>query len=296
MGIKSQFDVMLAAETSMQSQRNQIIRSPNCNFPCNAWREKVSQWCYDVVDHLNEDRSIVYVAMNILDQYCATFTSPIGEKVYEIASLSSIFLAVHIAGSGDISLQELISMSRGGITIPDIVATGTTITNSISLNKPILTPVDFVQSAIKHIPSLDTSVHKQDLIDSASYMIELAVCDHFFSNYKASSIAVAAMLNALETIVCPNFKVITQALIKAASITVDSYENIKLLRTRLSCIYSQSVEHLQGYSGPHIIEDDDDEYDNTNYSGNVKREISIIVSDDEYMPSSKRAKVGIEDE
>jgi Cyclin, N-terminal domain/Cyclin, C-terminal domain len=296
MGWKNRFDFMLAAETSIYSQLeiNEIVPRSRSDVPCSAWREKVSQWCYDVVDHLNEDRSIVYVAMNILDQFCATFTSPIDEKTYEIASLSSIFLAVHIAGSGDISLRELVSMSRGGITAEDIIATGSSIANSISLNKPILTPVAFVRSAIQHVPLLGQSVHKQVLLDSASYMIELAVCDNFFSHCKASSIAVAAIMNALETIVCPNSKILEQSLIKATSITVDTYDNIKLLRTRLSCIYNQSVEHLQGFVGPHIIEDDDDgSHDCTNNSTtNMKRDYSVIVSDDEYMPC-KRAKADI---
>ena len=292
--VLSRFDTMLAAETvSLSSCMSSDTH--RCGTPSGAWREKVSQWCYDVADHLNEDRSIVYVAMNILDRYCETFSAPITEKKYEISSLSSIFLAVHIAGSGDLTLRELVSMSRGGIAVKDIIGEATIIADAITLSEPILTPVDFVRSAIQHITSLKDSVHKQALLDSASYMIELAVCDGFFSNCKASSVAVAALLNALELVVVPNSTMIAQSLIKVSCQAVDSIDNITLHRTRLSCIYSHSVDHLQRSAGPHLIEDDDDDAEefctvNTTSSSSVKRDYSILVTDDESKPY-KRSKM-----
>jgi hypothetical protein len=262
-----------------------------CGTPSCAWREKVSQWCYDVADHLNEDRSIVYVAMTILDRYCETFTSPIDEKKYEISSLSSIFLAVHISGSGDLTLSELISMSRGGIAVKDILDEATIIASAISLNEPILTPVDYVRSALLHITTLNDSLHKQAILDAASYMIELAVCDSFFMNCKASTVAVAALLNALELVVIPNYRLVTQALIKISSQTVDSKDNLMLHRRRLSCIYSHSVDHLPQSVGPHVIEDDDEESCTTDSrAASIKRDYSIVDSDQESFPC-KRLKM-----
>ena len=290
----SRFDSMLAAETvSLSSYMSSDIH--RCGGPSGAWREKVSQWCYDVADHLNEDRSIVYVAMTILDRYCATFMSPITEKKYEISSLSSIFLAVHIAGSGDLTLGELISMSRGGIAVKDIIGEATIIADAIALSEPILTPVDFVRSALQHITPLKDSLQKQAILDSASYMIELAVCDTFFSNCKASSVAVAALLNALELVVVPNSKMIAQSLIKVSSQTADTIDNIVLHRTRLSCIYNYSADHLQRSVGPHIIEDDDEnEFEEScsamSTSSSNKRDYPIVVSDDESIPC-KRSKM-----
>ncbi len=290
------FDAMLAAETKSRSasldRDERGCGTPNC-----AWREKVSQWCYDVADHLDEDRSIVYVAMTILDRYCTTLSTPIDEKQYEISSLSSIFLAVHIAGSGDLTLKELVSMSRGGVAIKDIIGEATTIADAITLSEPILTPVDFVRSAIQHITPLNVSVHKQALLDSASYMIELAVFDSFFSNRKASFVAVAALLNALEIVLVPNSKAIVQSLIKESSLTVDSIGNIMLHRTRLQCIYNHSFDYQHDAGGPHIIEADDDDDDvdavcpfATSSTLVVKRDYSTFITDDESV-SPKRSKM-----
>jgi hypothetical protein len=37
------------------------------SFQNHAWRERVAQWCYNVVDHLDVPSDVVYLAMNILD-------------------------------------------------------------------------------------------------------------------------------------------------------------------------------------------------------------------------------------
>ena len=291
--VLSRFDSMLAAETvSLSSDMSRDVH--RCGTPSCAWREKVSQWCYDVADHLNEDRSIVYVAMTILDRYCETFTSFISEKTYEISSLASIFLAVNIAGSGNLTLTELVSMSRGGISVKDIIGKATIIADVLTLREPIITPADFVRSAILHLTPLNDSTHKQALFDSASYMIELAVCDSFFSNCKASSVAVAALLNALEVVIVPNSKIMAQSLIKASSQAVDSIDKIMIYRTRLSCIYSHSVDHLQRSVGPHIIEDDVEEFYTpiTTSTTGIKRDNSIVVTDDESVPC-KRSKMNM---
>jgi Cyclin, N-terminal domain/Cyclin, C-terminal domain len=293
MGSQSKFEGMVAAENAAR----QLVVDDGLLSRCDArncvWREKVVKWCYDVADHLNEERTIVYVAMNILDRYCTTIAPPLDEKKYEIASLSSLFLAVHIAGSGLLTLQELVSMSRGGISLQDIVAEGTAITRSISWKHPIITPVDFVRAIIRLIPSLNSSEHKQALLDSSSYVIELALCDDFFSNVKPSNLAVAAVLNGLESNVCPGGKRVRHALMKATSFAISSFDEVTVLCARLLCIYNQSAENML-QCGPHLIEDEDIEENSAIVKVNqplciTKRDLSALSDDDS--ASQKRAKL-----
>lgn len=302
-GLYASLDSMLETENSIceQSDHKALLSRSNdeTSPPLNlVWREKVVQWCYDVTDHLNEDRSVVYVAMNILDRFCAASATarPMDEKMYEVSSLSSVFLAVRIAGSGELLLQELLSMSRGGITIQDIVTTGTSIISALSWESRILTPIDFVKSIFLLIPSsYDASPHNQALLDSSSYLIELAVCDVFFSNFKASSVAVAAMLNALHASnLGPEDSLLMGALRKATPAAVDSEETL-LLCARLDGIYNRSVDNIR-QSGPHLIEDDQDEIEATVlqaedyalYTRNNQRE---AVSANNSAVAQKRAKV-----
>lgn len=293
-GRSATFEGMLETEESVRQKNDhrciEFRRDDEIWAPNLVWREKVVQWCYDVADHLNEDRSVVYVAMNILDRFCATTVSTrqMDEKMYEIASLSSIFLAVRIAGSGDLLLQELISMSRGGISIQDIITTGTSIISALSWEERILTPIDFVHSIFQLLPSLNDSPRKQVMLDSASYLIELAVCDVFFSHCKASSLAVAAMLNALQANLCSELSNFNEVVLKATSVAATA-DDPTLLCARLQGIYNQSVDNVR-QCGPHLIEEDEPEENVPPSRGflrsALKRDIEVV-SNEECMPQKR---------
>jgi Cyclin, C-terminal domain len=277
MGCQSNFDRMLTIESEAETVA--LVRnSSRCDSPL-IWREKVVKWCYDVVDHLNEDRSIVYVAMHILDRHSASMLPSVSR--YEVSSLSCLFLAVHLAGSGELSLPDLISMSRGGVSMADIVSEGNAIIRGLS-HHPIVTPMDFVRSMIQKLPALQTLAPV--LLDSASYMIELAVCDHFFSEYKSSVLAVAALHNAVPG---SDLRV---ALLKATAPSVDP-THVAVCCARLACIYSQSVEQMRqdnGSAGPHWIEDDEEE----NVAPSLKRDHAFVETESEdTFVVLKRAKV-----
>jgi Cyclin, N-terminal domain len=263
--------------------------------PNSIWREKVVQWCYDVADHLDEDRSIVYVAMDILDRFCsaAGSTHPIDETMYEIASLASIFLAVRIAGSRELLLDELVSMSRGGISMRDIVAMGNSIVGTLSWDHSILTPIDFVQGLFQLHPPLSKSPRRQLILDTASYLIELAVCDAYLSQCKASKLAVVALLCSLEANVSKADVALFKSVVaKVASMPLDSEETF-LLRSRLQSIYSRSVENFS-QAGPHVIEDDSEDAQTVPGDGDyhhfsVKRNCHVLVDEDATL--LKRSKI-----
>lgn len=241
------------------------------------WREKVVQWSYDVADHLNEERSVVYVAINILDRYCASKASEelkMDEKAYEIASLSAIFLAVRIAGSGNLLISELVSMSRGGITTQDIISTGTAIVHQLRWEYKIITPIEFVKSFLKLLPS-----SRCGILDSATYLTEIAVCDVVLSHSKASFLAIAACLNVLRSDLPSAIPGFVKAVRDTTAIEAESDE-IQDLCVRLAGVYARSTSgdsHQVNQialvdSGPHIIEDDcDDDEDYLGVSTSCKK-------------------------
>jgi hypothetical protein len=221
-----------------------------------VWREKVAHWCYDVVDHLDESRSVVYVAMNMLDRFCAVSTTTDGnsmdEQTYERASMTALFLAVRIAGSGNLCLHELASMSRGEIQVRDIISMGTSMIKSLTWEHRIVTPLDFVGVWLGLISD---DLRSQRVLDSACYLIEIAVCDTSLCRSKASDVALAAVLNSLgapRSIAAKNF---SEAVKDASGIVLDTPE-FSSLCARLQGIYSQSAES-GNYSGPHLVVDDE---------------------------------------
>jgi hypothetical protein len=223
--------------------------------PNPVWREKVAHWCYDVVDHLDESRSVVYVAMNMLDRFCAVSTTEensMDEQTYERASMTALFLAVRIAGSGNLCLQELTSMSRGEIKVRDIISMGTCMINSLTWEHRIVTPLDCVSVWLGLISQ---DLRSQRLLDSACYLVEIAVCDTSLSKSKASDVALAAVLNSLGGPRSTEAKNFAKAVKDASGIVLNTLE-FSSLCARLQGIYSQSAES-SNYSGPHLVLDDE---------------------------------------
>lgn len=222
-----------------------------------VWREKVTQWCYDVVDHLKENRTIVYIAMNILDRFTVKQEpgTNLSDKNFELASLSALFLAVRIAGSGKLRLSQLLGMSRSAVAGKDIIAMGTRMIKTLSWSYRFVTPLEFVKAMCEELPPSINDEIKQDVLDSASYFVEISVCDVAMSRKRASHTALAALLNALNenrSIELPSFNHAVE------SITKFMPESREVMQTRIHLrqMFNESSERQQ-VASPHLIVDDD---------------------------------------
>jgi hypothetical protein len=222
-----------------------------------VWREKVSQWCYDVADHLGESRDVVYLAMNVLDRYCVVRLSSsraLDERDYEIAAMTALFLAVRVTGCATLELPQVMRMSRLGVRINEILAVGKNMTNSLSWERRLTTPLSFVHAMLE---LLDVPTELKDsLLEAASYLVEVSVCDAYFSGRNPFTVGCAAVINATG--------VGTQCRLSQAQSDKFYHELLEIhgdreeltsLQLRLHHIYSQSEGNRD--SSPHIIMDED---------------------------------------
>lgn len=84
------------------------------------WREKICEWAYQVIDHFDYSREVVGVAIHYLDRYLATRT--VNKKVFQLAAMTSLFLAIKLYEPGRISMASMIELSRGYFTLDQMVA------------------------------------------------------------------------------------------------------------------------------------------------------------------------------
>ena len=297
MKCRARLDRMMEAEVAMVAFRKDqtLVKENNDDGCCPnfVWREKVVQWCYDVADHLNENRAAVYVAMNILDRFCSVLSprQPMDGRTYELASMTAIFLAIRITGSGNLRLHELTSMSRGGITIQDVITMGRAMIQELTWDHRIWTPVDFIKTLLDFLPCEIGDSRRQLFLEYASYLVEIAVCDIFLSHSKPSELALAAVLNSLQAQKALDVLPFTRSLKQVTSMNPDS-EVMSSLRMRLHCIYSQSTDR-QRSSSPHLVTEEDDDiqvhilYNSTPVVRNVSRS-SLVGSDNENSSRRKR--------
>mmetsp|Transcript_28014 Transcript_28014/g.39461 ORF Transcript_28014/g.39461 Transcript_28014/m.39461 type:complete len:379 (+) Transcript_28014:82-1218(+) len=215
-----------------------------------VWRSKVAQWFYDVVDQLGESRDIVFIAMNIVDRFCAMHTSmqySRDEKAYEAAAMTGLFLALKLCGRRKLSASEITSMSQHGTDTDEIVNMGKTMIGVLSWDHKLITPINFVQAFLRLLPETVNDATKRVLHDTASFFTEASVCDSFFSGVASSEVAYAAILNAigsdevtsqLESVDLSSF----YSLIQDTTSLDHEAQNVGSIRSRLHEIYLQSEE------------------------------------------------------
>lgn len=236
-----------------------------------AWREKIAQWFYDVVDYMNEPRSIVYVAMNILDRYSAVELQKeeiVVGQTYKIAAMTAIFLAIRVAGSGDLRINDLIRASRGNFGVQDVISTGRSMLDILTWGIRLVTPHDFVDAILQCLPSKVPAGVKSSLRAAASYLVELSVYDVYFARLSASKVAMAAILNSTETTVTENelnfseLSAFQGALSQVTNSRISPLEGLAI-KSRLRSLYNR-VEGETQYKSLHYVSDEDGDDNDTN--------------------------------
>mmetsp|Transcript_10519 Transcript_10519/g.16135 ORF Transcript_10519/g.16135 Transcript_10519/m.16135 type:complete len:332 (-) Transcript_10519:1529-2524(-) len=233
---------------SHQSRDHLLLKKIDVGYACVVWRERVAQWFDDVVHHLGESRRTVYVAMNILDRYLVVKgIKNASSRCYEAASLTALFLAIRIRGSESLEVFDLIKMSRLGVTIREILHVGKEMTRSVSFDRRLLTPSDFVQ------PMLELLSHekREEVREEAFLMAELSAAEGSIVGIKPSTVAIASISEALGS---DSLSLISKLTFEKSCLKELSHVQSKLRKLKRRCKNSKK---------PHLILDDGDDIEDS---------------------------------
>jgi len=338
---------MLVAERINRSTTNdhRALQDTKPSFHNHVWRERVAQWCFDVVDYLEESRDVASVAMNIIDRYIAVLsenndssssaTVVIEEFDYEVISFTALFLAIRVSGSNkELEISQLLELSSspGAPQAKHILSAGNSMLQKLSLDHQILTPNSFLHElvgllVIQH--SEDANGNKasgeklSQFVDFASYLVEVSVCDIYFSAVAPSEIAFGALALAMTynqdlfAIGCGHqvsFSRFFRTIREQTSMDIESPQMNSIL-SRLLHVYNQSQEAACESFGmesetvqwdrshnnitahttlPHIIADES-ETDTTaaggRLSSNTQSEQAIILGNNDHRVNTDTNKI-----
>jgi Cyclin, N-terminal domain len=197
----------------------------HCDMVNEAWRRKLCEWCFDVVDHFGMEREVVSVAMNYLDRTVAKILQEHGhdyhipKREFQLVAVASLYVAVKVHGETEdtdmdprrLNVDVFVELSRGLFQAETIEAMEISILFNLNwhLNPP--TPLKFVAAMMKLIPSWHGSelgtqnpasrtVFKA-IFDVSMYLTELSFCVSTFTFHsKNSVIAYASILCAIEAL------------------------------------------------------------------------------------------------
>ena len=164
-----------------------------------SWREKICHWTYSVIDHFELHRETVALSINLFDRFIATRGFRCDGSLALLTSLATLYIAIKANEKKKIKLSTLTQLSRGQFGPDDIESMELKILQDLTwlVNPPSV--VEFLTLLLRFLPPEVQLPVRTEMFELSRYLAELAVCDPFFIECDASTIAFAAILNVLES-------------------------------------------------------------------------------------------------
>jgi len=164
-----------------------------------VWREKICEWTFQVIDHFEFDREVASVSLNYLDRYLST-TRPVSRKVFQLAAMTSLFLAIKIYEPTTLRMSSFIDLSRGYFQTEHIAYMEKIILDALSWYIHPPTSLCLVRHYMLLLQESGCSAAvAHETKEVARFLTELSACDYFFVTRKPSSIGLAALLTAFDS-------------------------------------------------------------------------------------------------
>ena len=193
--------IPLAESTTERGSPRSVI--PSAPLPpsgiCPMWREKICEWQYEVVDQFDLDREIVSISTFYLDRYLSLHF--VDEDLFQLVSMTSIYLAIKIHSYKKVSIQSIAAMGRGFISVDHITEMELSMMQALDWHLHPPTPVAFVENIFPLLLEKmknDPDFTKNDFVEFSRFLTELSVCAYPFIAAMPSSVAIAAILYSIE--------------------------------------------------------------------------------------------------
>ena len=208
-------------------------------------REQIVEWSFRVVDYFRIDREVVAVSLSFLDRFLASCICD--RTSFKLAATTTLHLAVKLlypCKLGDLGI--LSDLSRGEFDMRDVSQMEAVILRSLTWNLHPPTSITFAALFLdcffcSRVVSM-SSTDLDDVYDVSLFFCELAVCDYFFAPQKASTVALASILNALEGMFGPENGVAPEVLQLARELKLCVSAELSIVRNRLWELYERSEE------------------------------------------------------
>jgi len=170
---------------------------------------------YDVIDNFGLCREIVYVAISYLDRFlCSLLKSEeyrespkraIGVELFQLASLTSLYLSIKIHNPQKMNVKNMAQLSR--FHASQICWMERHMLSVLSWNVHPPTTMEFSRkfmsllSNVSHVQERFIVCHYiQKVFELSEFLLELSVWDPYFICLQPSTTAIAAVLNAMEIV------------------------------------------------------------------------------------------------
>lgn len=158
-----------------------------------AWRGKITQWAFNVVDHFGLSRETVSVSMGIFDRYVATLGNKCSGNLVLLTSLTTLHMAIKLHETKRIKSSILANLSRDQFSTEHIDEMELKIVSALSWKLYPPTPLALISEFLYFLPAEVTVVEQREVYELSKYLTELAVCESSFVERQNSTVAFASL-------------------------------------------------------------------------------------------------------
>jgi hypothetical protein len=222
-------------------------------------RTKMSEWCYQVVDFCKFSRETVAIAMSYLDRFLITpsgHPALMDRKIFQLAAMTCLYTAIKIHEPEAMEPKIVASLSRGTYTEDEVTEMERTILMALKWRMNPPTALSFVHNYMALLP--EQAMPEDELLrvlELTQFQTELAVNSYEFVSINASTVALAALANALQCgDISPSieFEFLT-TVGEAASIRFDSDEVINIQDRLYFAVETASAGYSCGSLRPKTV-------------------------------------------
>jgi len=166
-------------------------------------RFRMAEWCYQIVDFCKFKRETVFIAMSCLDRYLC---SNVGRSClndrnkFQLVVMTALYTCIKIHEPEAMEPSLIASLSRGAYTKQQVETMEFELLNAIQWRVNPPTAMAFVYYFLDLVPSnMISNDAKGVALDLAKFQTEVAVTDYDLTTVNASSVALASLSNAFES-------------------------------------------------------------------------------------------------
>jgi hypothetical protein len=170
-----------------------------------ACRSAMIVWCNNLVDFCDYSRETTEIAVSCLDRFIST---DVGSRAlqdreyFQLAAMTALYTSAKINESRALGSASIAKLTRGKSTKEEIESMELTMLAALQWRVNPPTAMSFARKFIDLVVPSDLRMDdstRTGIIELVQCQVELAISDYDLSLHKASSIAFAALLNAIDT-------------------------------------------------------------------------------------------------
>jgi transcription initiation factor TFIIIB Brf1 subunit/transcription initiation factor TFIIB len=166
---------------------------------------------------------------------------------FQLLAMTALYLSIKTYERNVLSIEFFTAISCDQYSVNEIESMELSLLEGLSWN---ITPPTCVQMA-HHILSLVSKLVTirqtvwAAVLDEVAFQVETAVRDYYFATESPSTVAMAAIFNAIEKIGVQDRQEILNAVLAVMNDEFDSPENVIASKDRLYCLVKEGIEDAQ---------------------------------------------------